>query len=150
MKKEIYLIYTDGACHPNPGTGGWGAFIRFGHKTHKIYGGQSSTTNQRMELMAAIKGLEKIPENSKAILFTDSQYLVNGITKWIYAWKKNGWKNRAGNKTKNREYWEKLDELSRDREVTFKWVKAHNGNKGNEIADSLAVMGRKEHARNTV
>lgn len=150
MKQKAYLIYTDGACHPNPGTGGWGAFIKFGEKEDKIYGGQKPATNQQMEMMAAIKALEYIPEGSKAILFTDSKYLRDGITNWIYGWKRNGWKTKEGRDVKNICHWQKLDELCSERNVIFKWVRSHNGNLGNEIADTLAVRGRKEHARNTV
>ena len=135
-----YVIYTDGACSGNPGPGGWGAIILNEEKNEtNISGKEKSTTNNRMELMAPIMALRKIKEASKIIIYTDSIYLKNGITTWIKNWEKNGWKSTNKKPVKNKDLWVMLNELSREHVIDWKWVKAHAGNKYNEIADKLAT-----------
>jgi len=134
-------IYTDGACKGNPGVGGWGALIINGLAEDEIYGGEKETTNNRMELKAVIMALEKINNNEKATIYTDSVYVQKGINEWIDKWKVNGW--RASNKksVKNKDLWVELDELSANFQLTWVWVKGHSGNIGNEKADNLANKG---------
>ena len=135
-----YVIYTDGACSGNPGPGGWGAIILNEEKNEtNISGKEKSTTNNRMELMAPIMALKKIKKSSKIIIYTDSIYLKNGITTWIKNWEKNGWMSANKKPIKNKDLWVTLNTLSKDRVVDWKWVKAHAGNKYNEIADRLAT-----------
>ncbi len=134
-------IYTDGACKGNPGPGGWGAFLISGQHQKKIYGGESDTTNNRMELLAAIRALEAIKQASTVNLHTDSQYMRKGMLEWIRGWKKNGWKTAAKKPVKNVELWKALDEQVARHEVNWFWVKGHSGNPGNEMADELANMG---------
>ena len=143
MDKEA-IVYTDGACSGNPGPGGWGATIKIGDETFEIFGGEDNTTNNRMELIAAIKALEYLNENHKITLYTDSNYVKDGITKWIFNWKKNNWKTSAKKPVKNSDLWIQLDEIKNKREVKWNWVKGHAGNLGNERADELARMGIKE------
>ena len=143
MNKEA-IVYTDGACSGNPGPGGWGATIKIGDETFEIFGGEDKTTNNRMELIAAIKALEYLNENHKITLYTDSNYVKDGITKWIFNWKKNNWKTSAKKPVKNSDLWIQLDEIQNKREVKWNWVKGHAGNLGNERADELARMGIKE------
>ena len=132
------LIYTDGACSGNPGPGGWGAVIIANGKISEISGSESDTTNNRMELMAAIKALENVPTNNKISLYTDSQYVKNGITKWISNWVKNGWKNSENKPVKNQDLWQKLLEVSGQRKISWHWVKGHDENEYNNLADSIA------------
>ena len=135
-----YVIYTDGACSGNPGPGGWGAVILNEKKDNtNISGKERSTTNNRMELMAPIMALKKIKKASKIIIYTDSIYLKNGITTWIKNWEKNGWKSVNKKPVKNKDLWVTLNELSKEYVIDWKWVKAHAGNKYNEIADKLAT-----------
>ena len=135
-----YVIYTDGACSGNPGPGGWGAVILNEEKNEtNMSGKEQSTTNNRMELMAPIMALKKIKKDSKIIIYTDSIYLKNGITTWIKNWEKNGWKNANKKPVKNKDLWVALNELSKEQIIDWKWVKAHAGNKYNEIADKLAT-----------
>ena len=135
-----YVIYTDGACSGNPGPGGWGAVILNEEKNDtNISGKENSTTNNRMELMAPIMALKKIKKNSKIIIYTDSIYLKNGITTWIKNWEKNGWKSANKKPVKNKDLWITLSKLSKEQIIDWKWVKAHAGNKYNEIADRLAT-----------
>ena len=135
-----YVIYTDGACSGNPGPGGWGAVILNEEKNDtNISGKEQSTTNNRMELMAPIMALRKIKKASKIIIYTDSTYLKNGITTWIKNWEKNGWKSTNKKPVKNKDLWVTLNELSKKHVIDWKWVKAHAGNKYNEIADKLAT-----------
>ena len=134
-----YIIYTDGACSGNPGPGGWGAIILNEENETNISGKEKSTTNNRMELMAPIMALRKIKKASKIIIYTDSIYLKNGITTWIKNWEKNGWKNANKKPVKNKDLWLTLNELSKKHIIDWKWVKAHAGNKYNEIADKLAT-----------
>ena len=135
-----YVIYTDGACSGNPGPGGWGAVILDAKNNEtSISGNEKSTTNNRMELMAPIMALGKIKKASKIIIYTDSTYLRNGITVWIKNWEKNGWKGVNKKPVKNKDLWVILNELSKEQIIEWKWVKAHTGNKYNEIADKLAT-----------
>ena len=135
-----YVVYTDGACSGNPGPGGWGAVILDEENNEvKISGKEKSTTNNRMELMASIMALKKIKKNSEIIIYTDSTYLKNGITTWIKNWEKNGWKSVNKKSVKNKDLWVKLNKLSKEQIIDWKWVKAHAGNKYNEIADGLAT-----------
>ena len=139
MKQVI--IYTDGACRGNPGPGGWGALIKFDSAEKEIYGGQTHTTNNQMELAAAIEGLAALKEPCSVELFTDSKYVMDGITKWIQSWKKNNWRNAAKKDVKNKELWQKLDQLISQHQVQWYWVKGHSGDAGNEAADLLANKG---------
>jgi ribonuclease HI len=135
-----YIIFTDGACSGNPGPGGWGVVV-LDEKENQINlsGKEQSTTNNRMELMAPIMGLRKIKNNSEITIFTDSTYLKNGITLWIKNWEKNGWKSANKNPIKNKDLWVKLSKLVEKQSISWKWVKAHSGNKFNELADKLAT-----------
>ncbi|MDA7575857.1 ribonuclease HI [Gammaproteobacteria bacterium] len=139
MKQVI--IYTDGACRGNPGPGGWGALIRFDSVEKEIFGGQANTTNNQMELSAAIEGLSILTEPCNVELFTDSKYVMDGITQWIQNWKKNNWRTAAKKDVKNKELWQKLDQLIAQHQVQWHWVKGHSGDAGNEAADLLANKG---------
>jgi ribonuclease HI len=145
--KQSITIYTDGACSGNPGPGGWGAIILDGSQKREIRGGERKTTNNRMELMAAIKALEAVPAGSKVDLHTDSQYVRKGITEWVHGWKKRGWKTAAKKPVKNSGLWKKLDEIRDDHEVEWHWVKGHAGHPLNERADELAGLGMNEAVR---
>jgi len=135
-----YVVYTDGACSGNPGPGGWGAVILDEEKNKtSISGKEKTTTNNRMELMAPIMALRKIKKPSEVIIYTDSTYLKNGITIWIKKWEKNGWKSTSKKPVKNKDLWVILNELSKEQTIDWRWVKAHAGNKYNEMADSLAT-----------
>ena len=134
-------IFTDGACRGNPGPGGWGVLIVLEGEEITLYGGENNTTNNQMEMMAAIKALEYFQEKKSIKLVTDSSYLKDGIEKWIHGWKKNGWKTSAKKQVKNQELWMKIDVLNNFHEVQWKWVKGHSGHRENEIADLLANKG---------
>ena len=135
-----YVIYTDGACSGNPGPGGWGAVILDEEKNEtNISGEEKSTTNNRMELMAPIMALRKIKKFSEVIIYTDSTYLKNGITIWIKNWEINGWMSKNKKPIKNKDLWVTLSKLSVEQNINWKWIKAHTGNKYNEIADKLAT-----------
>ncbi|MDC0426915.1 ribonuclease HI [Pelagibacteraceae bacterium] len=135
-----YIIYTDGACSGNPGPGGWGAIIIDEKKNQiTLSGKKKSTTNNRMELTAPIMALKKIKKSSEIIVYTDSTYLKNGITIWIENWKKNGWKSANKKPVKNKDLWLVLSKLTEKKSIYWKWVKAHAGNKFNELADKLAT-----------
>jgi len=134
-------IFTDGACRGNPGPGGWGALLRSGKHQKELFGGESETTNNRMELMAAIRALEAVKRSSEIILTTDSQYVRKGITEWLESWKKKGWKNSQRKPVKNSDLWKLLDEQNQRHKVSWKWVKGHSGHPENEIADLLANRG---------
>ena len=139
-----YKIYTDGACSGNPGPGGWGAVIfDQNDKQKNISGSEKNTTNNRMELLAAIMSLKKIKSNSEVVIFTDSIYVKNGITEWMKKWKKNGWKNSLKKPVKNKDLWIKLDDLCKKNNVSWKWVKGHSINKYNNLADELATRAIK-------
>ena len=135
------IIYTDGACRGNPGPGGWGALIQFDTVQKEIFGGKNITTNNQMELSAAIEGLSTLNEPCNVELFTDSKYVMDGITLWIQNWKKNNWKTAAKKEVKNKDLWQKLDQLMIYHHVQWHWVKGHSGDPGNEKADRLANKG---------
>ncbi len=134
-------IFTDGACKGNPGPGGWGALLRCGPHEKSLCGGERDTTNNRMELMAAIKALESLTEACDVKLTTDSQYVRKGITEWLKNWKKNGWKTAAKKPVKNADLWQSLDAATHTHKVSWHWVKGHSGHRENEIADQLANRG---------
>ncbi|MDR0555686.1 MAG: ribonuclease HI [Holosporaceae bacterium] len=136
MKKVV--IYTDGACKGNPGPGGWGAIILDGLHERELCGSDESTTNNRMELMAAIMALESLQGDCSIAIYTDSKYLVGGMTKWMNGWIKNSWKNSEGKAVKNKELWVRLLALSRKRNISWHWVEGHAGQKYNERVDKLA------------
>jgi ribonuclease HI len=135
MKTEIY---TDGACRGNPGPGGWGAILRYGDTEKRLNGSAPDTTNNRMELLAAIEALAALTRPSQVRLTTDSQYLRDGITQWIAKWKLNGWKTSNKQVVKNRDLWERLDKLAMIHSIDWHWVKGHSGHRENELADQLA------------
>ncbi|WP_439574368.1 ribonuclease HI [Phreatobacter sp.] len=134
-------IFTDGACSGNPGPGGWGAILRWGDQVKELSGGEAVTTNNRMELMAAISALEALKRPTRVDLHTDSQYVKNGILTWIHGWKRNGWKTADRKPVKNADLWERLDDLRDLHDVTWHWVKGHAGHPENERADELARQG---------
>jgi len=138
------VIYTDGACSGNPGPGGWGVVLRWNGTEKELHGGDPQTTNNRMELMAAIRALEALKRPSRVQLHTDSTYLLNGITKWITAWQRNGWRTSARKPVKNEDLWRRLVEAMNGHEVSWLWVKGHAGEEGNERADALARLGIEE------
>ena len=141
--KPAVVVYTDGACARNPGPGGWGAVLIYEEHRKELSGGEPATTNNRMELMAAISALEALRKPSLVDLHTDSQYLRGGITGWIKAWKKNGWHTKDRKPVKNVDLWERLDALTQAHEVRWHWVKGHAGTEANERADALAREGMK-------
>ncbi|MEX0373929.1 ribonuclease HI [Spiribacter pallidus] len=134
-------IYTDGACRGNPGPGGWGALLRWGDQERTLHGGEAQTTNNRMELMAAIQALETLNRACRVELTTDSQYLRKGITEWMADWKRRGWKTAARKPVKNRDLWERLDALTARHDIHWHWVKGHAGHDENERVDALANRG---------
>ena len=134
-------IFTDGACRGNPGPGGWGVILRSGSHEKELFGGERSTTNNRMELRAAIEGLAALKRPSRVTVTTDSQYVRQGITQWIEGWKRNQWRTSAKKPVKNQDLWQLLDELTSRHEVTWEWVKGHSGHPDNELADALANRG---------
>ena len=143
MKKEI-TIFTDGACSGNPGKGGWGAVLLYQDNEIHLSGSEKLTTNNKMELKATIEALKAIKQSSKIKLYTDSQYVKNGITEWIINWKKNGWKTANKKEVSNKELWIELDQYVSFHDVKWFWVKGHSGNHYNEIADKLAVNAMNE------
>jgi ribonuclease HI len=134
-------IFTDGACRGNPGPGGWGVILRSGSHEKELFGGEQSTTNNRMELRAAIEGLAALKRPSRVTVTTDSQYVRQGITQWIEGWKRNQWRTSAKKPVKNQDLWQLLDQLTSRHEVTWEWVKGHSGHPDNELADALANRG---------
>jgi ribonuclease HI len=136
--EKIVEIHTDGACLGNPGPGGWAALLRYKGRERELAGGEPDTTNNRMELMGAIMGLEALSEPCKVVLTTDSQYVRQGITLWINNWVRRGWKTAGGDPVKNRDLWERLNAASRRHAIDWKWVKGHSGNPDNERVDVLA------------
>lgn len=140
-------IYTDGACRGNPGPGGWGAILQFGEAERELCGGEPDTTNNRMEMTAAIRALEALRERCAVDLHTDSTYLRNGITEWLEGWKRRGWRTAAKKPVRNQDLWVALDALAERHDVTWHWVKGHAGHDGNERADELANRGLEENLR---
>ncbi len=136
--KNTITIYTDGACSGNPGPGGWGALLLWNGETKEISGGESRTTNNRMELMATIRALEVLKRKSVVTLYTDSTYVRNGITRWINQWKRSDWKLSSREPVKNVDLWQELDRLNSTHQVTWEWVRGHSGNEGNDRVDQLA------------
>jgi ribonuclease HI len=135
------IIYTDGACKGNPGPGGWGAWLKSGEHEKEIFGGEPLTTNNRMELTAVIEALASLKGRTQVVVYTDSAYVKNGITGWIHNWKARGWRTADGKPVKNVELWQRLDSVSAAHAVTWRWVKGHAGDPGNERADALANRG---------
>jgi ribonuclease HI len=140
-------IYTDGACRGNPGPGGWGALLVARGREKELWGGELLTTNNRMELTAAIRGIEALKRRCKIDLFTDSQYVRNGIREWLVQWKQRGWKTTDKKPVKNQDLWERLDELVTGHDIEWHWVRGHSGHDGNERADALANRGIDELIR---
>ena len=139
--EEVVEIFTDGACKGNPGPGGWGAILRLGQHEKELWGGEKETTNNRMELTAAIRAIEALKRPIGGRIYTDSQYVMKGINEWIHGWKKNGWKTADKKPVKNVELWQALDAAVSRHKIEWHWVKGHNGDKMNERADQLANEG---------
>ncbi len=144
---ERVELYTDGACRGNPGPGGWGVVLRFGRHEKELFGGETETTNNRMELLAVIRGLEALKRRCVVDVTTDSSYVRNGITQWIHTWKRNGWRTAARKPVKNDDLWRMLDELASRHDVSWHWVRGHAGHPENERADALANRGIDEMRR---
>lgn len=138
---KVVEIYTDGACKGNPGIGGWGALLRYAGHEREIFGGEILTTNNRMELLAAIRALESLKRPCKVQLHTDSQYVQKGICEWIDAWKAHNWRTSAKKPVKNEDLWKLLDQLTQQHDIEWCWVRGHSGNDDNERADELANRG---------
>jgi ribonuclease HI len=134
-------VYTDGACKGNPGPGGWGAWLRSGESEKELWGGEAVTTNNRMELTAPIEALASLKRTCQVVIYTDSEYVRNGITTWIHGWKQRGWKTADRKPVKNVDLWQRLDALCQTHKVEWRWVKGHSGDPGNERADELANRG---------
>ena len=143
-------IYTDGACRGNPGPGGWGVVLRRGAVEKELYGGVSQTTNNQMEMTAVIRALDALTEPCEVTLYTDSKYVIEGITKWIHGWKRNGWRTAGKQPVKNSEFWQQLDKAAARHSVQWKWVKGHSGHPENERADQLANRGIDELQQGTL
>jgi ribonuclease HI len=141
MTEPVVEIHTDGACRGNPGPGGWGVLLRANGTEKELYGGEAATTNNRMELMAAIRALEALKRPSRVKLYTDSIYVMKGITTWIHSWKRRGWRTADKQPVKNEDLWRQLDEARLRHEVEWHWVKGHAGHPENERADALANRG---------
>ncbi|WP_369162502.1 ribonuclease HI [Candidatus Thiodiazotropha sp. LNASS1] len=141
---QVVELYSDGACRGNPGPGGWGVVLRYGRHEKQLFGGEHETTNNRMELMAVIRGLQSLTKRSRVKVTTDSQYVKNGITQWIYNWKRNGWRTAAKRPVKNADLWQMLDTEVNNHQVEWAWVKGHSGHTENELADELANRGIEE------
>lgn len=144
--KQTVIIYTDGACRGNPGPGGWGALLHYDDNCRELFGGEANTTNNRMELTAAIQALETLKRGCRVELHTDSNYVRQGITQWMTKWKQNGWKTAARKPVKNADLWRALDDACQRHDIEWRWVKGHSGNPGNETADALANRGIDEMA----
>ncbi len=135
------IIYTDGACKGNPGPGGWGVLMQYKDVKKELYGGEKQTTNNRMELTAAIEALSALKRPSQIDLHTDSKYVLQGITEWLQNWKRRGWKTAGNRAVKNEDLWRRLDALIQQHDIQWIWVKGHSGNPGNDTADALANKG---------
>lgn len=135
---KTVTLYTDGACSGNPGPGGWGALLQFGEAERELSGGEQDTTNNRMELMAAIRGLQALKEKCTVNLYTDSTYVKDGMTQWIFNWKRNGWRTSDKKPVKNADLWQELDEIVQKHEINWHWVKGHSGDERNDRVDELA------------
>jgi len=146
MAEETVEIYTDGACRGNPGPGGWGVLLRAQGREKELFGGETLTTNNRMELTAVIRGLEALKRRCRVSVYTDSQYVQKGISEWIHDWKRRGWRTADKKPVKNADLWRRLDDLSREHAVDWHWVRGHAGHDGNERADALANRGIDERA----
>ncbi len=138
---ERVIIYTDGACRGNPGPGGWGVILKYKGKAKELYGGELETTNNRMELTAAIQALEALTRPCNVELHIDSKYVLLGITEWMINWKKRGWKTAAKTPVKNEDLWRRLDAAIEKHDIEWRWIKGHAGDEGNERADALANLG---------
>ena len=149
MSTNIVEIYTDGACRGNPGPGGWGASLRYNGQQKDLYGSEPETTNNRMELMAVIKALESLKRCCPVKIYTDSKYVLDGMTKWLPNWKKKGWKTAAKKPVKNADLWKQLDAAVQANDVSWQWVKGHTGDEGNECADALANRGIDDMLQNS-
>ncbi|WP_423063533.1 ribonuclease HI [Candidiatus Paracoxiella cheracis] len=141
MTKIAVEIFSDGACRGNPGPGGWGVLLRYNNHERRLYGGEKETTNNRMELMAAIKGLAALTRPCRVMITTDSEYVRRGITEWMPRWKQRGWKTSNKKPVKNMDLWQELEREAEKHEVSWHWVKGHSGHRENEIADELANRG---------
>ncbi|MDX8392149.1 MAG: ribonuclease HI [Mariprofundaceae bacterium] len=139
--KSVVEVFTDGACSGNPGPGGWGVLLRMGQHEKELCGGETNTTNQRMEMQAAIEALKALNKPCTVTICSDSKYVIKGISEWIHGWKKNGWKNAAKKPVSNQDLWQQLDALVEKHEVRWQWVKGHSGHEENERADELARKG---------
>ncbi len=135
------IVYTDGACKGNPGPGGWGALLSFNGRERRLHGGEPLTTNNRMELMAAIQALETLKEPCAVAMYTDSSYVMQGLTEWLPGWKARGWRTADRKPVKNQDLWERLDAAAARHQVNWNWVRGHAGDPGNEEADRLANLG---------
>lgn len=144
---KLVELFTDGACKGNPGPGGWGVLLRYGKVEKELYGGAEDTTNNRMELQAAIEGLTALKRSCQVRLTTDSVYVRDGITKWLTGWKRKHWKTAAGKPVKNQDLWQLLDEQNQRHDVEWCWIKGHAGHRENEIADQLACKGAEEYRK---
>ncbi|MZR61888.1 ribonuclease HI [Alcanivorax sp. DP30] len=140
-------MFTDGACRGNPGPGGWGVVLRYGDKEKEMHGGEAETTNNRMELMAAIAGLEALRQPCEVVLTTDSRYVMDGVTRWMPNWKRRGWKTASRQPVKNVDLWQRLDAATQPHNIDWQWVKGHSGHPENERADALANKGIDEMNR---
>ncbi len=137
-------IWTDGGCRPNPGPGGWGAILRFKGAEKELSGGDTATTNNRMELTAAAAALEALKKPSKVVVYTDSEYVKNGITRWMTGWVRKNWRSSTGDPVKNMDLWRRLLDAAKPHEIEWKWVRGHSGDEMNERADRLATEGREK------
>lgn len=138
MERKRVEIYTDGGCRPNPGKGGWAAILRYGDREREISGGEANTTNNRMELTAAVRALEALKRPCRVVIHTDSEYLQKGITTWLHNWKRNGWKRKEGS-LKNKDLWQRLDRMAQQHEIEWRWLRGHAGHALNERCDELAT-----------
>lgn len=138
---KTVTLYTDGACKGNPGKGGWGVLMRYGSHEKELFGGEAHTTNNRMELTAIIQGLAALKRPCAVVIYTDSQYVKNGMEQWIHGWKKNGWKTASKQPVKNEDLWQQLDRLAAQHQIQWQWVRGHAGHTENERADALANQG---------